>query len=112
MREHDGLAMSSRNSYFDVNGRKKALALYNSLKKAANLLEKGVRERKAILDAMKTEIFNTAPDADIDYIEIADLSNLRPIREICGDMIIALAVRIDGVRLIDNFRFHLGRCRQ
>ncbi len=107
-REPDGLAMSSRNSYLHGRAREEALCLVGALKEARRLIEKeGSRSGGVVIEAMRNKIFEIAPAAGVDYIEIADAETLAPVNTLAGDLLIALAVRIDGVRLIDNIRLHV-----
>jgi pantoate--beta-alanine ligase len=102
VREKDGLALSSRNSYLSLQERKDALCLYKALNKAKELIEKGEREVKLIKREMK-KIIKKVKYTKIDYIEIVDADNLREIERIKGKILIALAVWIGKARLIDNF---------
>jgi len=101
VREYDGLAMSSRNSYLDPEQRKAALVLYESLKEAEKMIREGERSAGNIIERM-CKIINSEPRARIDYVEIVDLENLNPVVEIENKALIALAVFIGSVRLIDN----------
>ncbi len=101
VREPDGLAMSSRNAYLDPEARQHALALWKSLRLAEELVQQGQRDAAAIRERMR-ELIQTAPDAHIDYIALADPETLAPVQQIEGQTLAALAVRIGGTRLIDN----------
>jgi len=101
IREHDGLAMSSRNSYLNPEQRKATLILYKSLKEAEKMIVKGERSAGNIIERM-CKIINSEPKARINYVEIVDLENLNPVIEIKNEVLIALAVFIGSVRLIDN----------
>jgi pantoate--beta-alanine ligase len=102
VREKDGLAMSSRNIYLTTNQRKQALCLYRSLELARQLIRKGTTDSKAIIVAMKKYISNKGGSAKIDYINIVDPFSLKNIRAIKTRVLVAVAVRIGKVRLIDN----------
>ncbi|MCL1997181.1 MAG: pantoate--beta-alanine ligase [Turicibacter sp.] len=102
VRELDGLAMSSRNSYLSEKERQAALSLSKSLFAAEKLIKKGERNIDKIIDAMQ-EIISAEELAEIDYIEILDADNLSPLGEIKLPFIIALAVFIGKTRLIDNY---------
>ncbi len=102
VREKDGLAMSSRNSYLSTEERKKALSLYNSLLLAKNLIEKGEKDPQKIKKEMENKIKEIAPDAKIDYISIVNPETLEDVEKINDDIVIALAVFIGSTRLIDN----------
>ncbi len=101
VRDDDGLALSSRNAYLTPEERKAALCLSKSLGEAQAMIEKGERGAKAILNKM-IDVIGKEPLAKIDYIEIVDKENLNPLSRIEGEALIALAVFIGDVRLIDN----------
>jgi len=101
VREKDGLAMSSRNTYLTPDQRKQALCLYNSLNKAQELLNSGVIETAKITDAAK-EIITSQPESLIDYIRIFDPDTLEDVQIADKAVRMALAVKIGKTRLIDN----------
>ncbi|MBP1761758.1 MAG: pantoate/beta-alanine ligase, partial [Firmicutes bacterium] len=100
-READGLAMSSRNVYLDEEQRQQALVLSRSLQEARRLAESGVRNVARMKQAIR-EMIATAPQANIDYVEIYDADDLGDVEEITGRVLIALAVKFGNTRLIDN----------
>lgn len=102
VREHDGLAMSSRNAYLSTEDRRRAPVLSRSLKLAQKLVNEGQRDAELIKNQMKELILSEVPDASIDYVEVVDDDTVVPIEQIEGKALIALAVRIGGTRLIDN----------
>lgn len=104
IREEDGLAKSSRNTYLSQEERKAALVLSRSLNLAKKLLEDGERNAAKIKEAMKEEI-NKEPLAKIDYIEIVDSDSLENVEIIEGSILVPIAVYIGKTRLIDNFTF-------
>lgn len=101
VREPDGLAMSSRNTYLDEHQRQAALCLYRSLEKARSLVDKSEQSALKIREAIRAEIF-AEPKAEIDYVEIVNTRNLLPVNVVERGTLIALAVFIDKIRLIDN----------
>jgi len=101
VREADGLAMSSRNTYLSSEERKAALVLYRSLKLAEKSIKQGERDSSAIAHEIK-KIINQEPSAKIDYISITDNKNLQELDIIKKETLIALAVHIGKTRLIDN----------
>lgn len=103
VRERDGLALSSRNTYLNEDERVQALNLYKSLNLAKDMIDKGEKDVKIIKDEM-IKLINTAKDAKIDYVEFVDTENLKPINIIKGEVLIALAVKIGKTRLIDNIK--------
>ncbi|MCD6083374.1 pantoate--beta-alanine ligase [Candidatus Aerophobetes bacterium] len=103
VREEDGLAMSSRNSYFNEEERKAAIILYRSLKKAKEWIDQGERNSSRIIQKMK-DFIAKEPLARIDYIAIVDSKSLEEVEQVERGNLIALAVYIGKVRLIDNMR--------
>jgi pantoate--beta-alanine ligase len=101
IREEDGLALSSRNKYLTQEERKAALVLSKSLEVAQIMMEKGQRNSAAIIKRMK-EIIGKEPLAKIDYVEIVDTDKLNPVAKIEKKALVAMAIFIGKVRLIDN----------
>jgi len=101
VREADGLAMSSRNRYLSPAARQRALVLWKSLQQARELVDAGERNAKVIAARMR-DVIETAEDARIDYIAIADPDTLEPVETIANRTLAALAVKIENTRLIDN----------
>ena len=108
VREGDGLALSSRNSYLDPSERQAALCLYRSLKVAESLVQHGERDAASLLTAVTKEIARE-PRARIDYAELCHPENLRAVDRIDQATILALAVWIGKARLIDNIILDPGR---
>ncbi len=106
VREEDGLAMSSRNTYLSEEERKAALVLSQSLAFAEAFVARGERRASEILDEMK-KLIELEPLAKIDYVEAVDVLTMKPVEEITESTLIALAVYIGKTRLIDN-RMILG----
>ena len=102
VRDKDGLAMSSRNSYLNESERKDAVVLYQSLEKAASLIEEGEKDAGGVMRAMEDMIRSKLPAAKIDYISIVDNKTLKEMSVISGDALIAVAVYLGKTRLIDN----------
>jgi pantoate--beta-alanine ligase len=102
IREKDGLAKSSRNTYLNADERKAALCLSRSLSIGKNMIENGEKSAKVVIDAVKAEI-EKEPLAKIDYVEIVDWNNLKSVEEIKAPILMAIAVYIGKTRLIDNF---------
>lgn len=102
IREADGLAKSSRNTYLSPESRKQAVILSKSIALAKQMIEAGERNPDAVKGAMR-ELINTMPLADIDYVEIVDGTTMQSVEKIAGDILCAIAVNIGGeARLIDN----------
>jgi len=101
VREPDGLAMSSRNSYLSDEERREAAVLYRALRRAKAEIEAGERDAQKIIK-MTEGMISQAKGAKIDYIEIVELEGLQPIERLEGRFAIALAVYFGPARLIDN----------
>lgn len=101
IRETDGLAMSSRNTYLSSKQRMSALALNASLKKAQELVEDGVKDTAKIIDKT-AKMIRSFPGTEIDYIAICDPETLEDMETIDRPARMALAVKVGKARLIDN----------
>jgi len=108
IREKSGLALSSRNEYLDKKQKKAALCLSRSLGRARRMVEAGEKNAAQVLKSIKAEI-ESEPLARIDYIEIVDSENLQSLQQIKDKTLIAVAVFIDNVRLIDNIIVKIRR---
>jgi pantoate--beta-alanine ligase len=108
IREKSGLALSSRNEYLDNKQKKAALCLSRSLARARKMVEAGEKNAARVLKRIKTEI-ESEPLARIDYVEIVDSENLQSLKQIKDKTLIAVAVFIDNVRLIDNIIVKIRR---
>lgn len=102
VRETDGLAMSSRNTYLNEEERKAALVLSQAVRLGEELIESGEKNAAVIKEKMIAHI-EAEPLAKIDYVEIVDAQSLEPVSEIRGEILAAMAVYIGKTRLIDNF---------
>ena len=101
MREADGLAMSSRNSYLDAEQRTKAAGLYRALQAGQELVRSGAREPEKVKQKMRAVIAQEK-GVEIDYVEAADPDDLSPLETIKDRIVLLVAVRIGSTRLIDN----------
>ncbi len=101
IREEDGLAMSSRNVYLSNQERKDALVLYRSLCSAENMIVTGCRDAEEIKLHI-TKIIDSVSSSKIDYIELVDTRDLKPVGKLRGEILLALAAWIGKTRLIDN----------
>ena len=106
IREADGLAKSSRNTYLNPDERKAALCLSRALNIGKAMIDSGETSAKAVKDAIISEI-EKEPLARIDYVEIADLDTLESTDKTEG-ILCAIAVYIGKTRLIDNFIIEEG----
>ena len=105
VRESDGLAKSSRNSYLSEQERLAAICLYRSIEQAKQMIKAGEKSVATILKAMQN-VINNEPLAKIDYIEFVDFATLTNVDVLKQDSLCALAVYIGKTRLIDNFIYH------
>lgn len=101
VREDDGLALSSRNTYLSKEERKAALCLSKAIFKGKEMA-KSSQSLDKILEEMK-EIIENEELAKIDYINAVDLATMKDAKDLDGDRLIAIAVYIGKTRLIDNF---------
>lgn len=103
VREPDGLALSSRNVYLSADARDQAVALSGALQQARVLIETGERDAQAIEQALHRYLGRHAPTGRIDYVMVADLTTLQPVRgALPRQALVALAVYFGSTRLIDN----------
>ena len=102
LREVDGLARSSRNLRLNAAERAAATVLFHALTAAQDLIEHGVRAAETVRSAMLS-VIAAEPLAHVDYVSIADATNLAEMAFISGEVLISLAVFVGPVRLIDNF---------
>lgn len=102
IREDDGLAKSSRNTYLSAEERQAALCLSRALNKGKAAIEAGETDA-AKVKAMITAEIEAEPLSRIDYVEIVDWNNLEPVASTEGSILTAIAVYIGKTRLIDNF---------
>jgi pantoate--beta-alanine ligase len=101
VREPDGLAMSSRNTYLKPDERKAAVVLYQALNLARQLWSQGEKDAEKIRRAMVDHI-KKQPLANIDYVSIADAETLEELKVVKPPAVVSLAVKIGRPRLLDN----------
>ncbi|MGC9028061.1 MAG: pantoate--beta-alanine ligase [Desulfomonilaceae bacterium] len=104
VREPDGLAMSSRNSYLTPAERRQAVCLYQALCNAKELFDQRVKDAQTYLKAMNDRV-RREPDATPDYISLVDPETLEDLQEVSDRCLAVMAVRIGKTRLIDNMLF-------
>ena len=102
VREEDGLAKSSRNTYLNEEERKAALILSKAVFLGKKMVEDGETSAAAVKEAMIKKI-ESEPMAKIDYVEAVDGLSMQPVEEIKAPALVAMAVYIGKTRLIDNF---------
>jgi pantoate--beta-alanine ligase len=108
VREPDGLAMSSRNRYLSGPERQQALALRRALLAAEAMLAAGERAAEKVSEAMRA-ILASAPDLAVEYAQVCDAGTLQELTVLQDRVLLAVAARIGGTRLIDNSLVPLGR---
>ena len=101
VREQDGLAISSRNMYLSESERDSAIFIYKSLALARELHSKGIKKSEFIKNSM-SQLINSVPFTKVDYISIANVSNLEELDTIECDALVSMAVFVGKTRLIDN----------
>lgn len=106
IREKDGLAKSSRNVYLNNDERNQAVILYQSLRKAKELIDNGERNAEEIKKIIE-KMIKGKPFAMIDYVSIVSLETLEDISLLQGKILIALAVKFGKTRLIDNINMEV-----
>ena len=107
VREEDGLAKSSRNTYLSPEERQAALILSKSIFLGQKMVEEGETDANKIVAAMTANI-QTEPLARIDYVSAVDGVTMMPVDQIQGTVLVAMAVYIGKTRLIDNFIVEKG----
>lgn len=105
VREDDGLAMSSRNTYLSADERKAALCLSKAIFEGEKMAKEGASV-KEVLEKMK-EIISSEKLAKIDYIQAVDLETIKDVDNFNKDTLVAIAVYIGKTRLIDNFIYEV-----
>lgn len=107
VREPDGLAKSSRNTYLNPQERQAALVLSQAVRLGQTMVEEGETDARRIVDAMTAHI-QAEPLARIDYVSAVDGVTMLPVETIQGSVLVAMAVYIGKTRLIDNFIVEKG----
>lgn len=101
IREEDGLAKSSRNTYLSEEERKQAVILNQSLEAAMDAINAGEKDAAKVKQIIIDKL-HTRPLAKIDYVEVVSFDTIQPIEKVEGAVLIAIAVYIGTTRLIDN----------
>ncbi|MDD5953538.1 MAG: pantoate--beta-alanine ligase [Oscillospiraceae bacterium] len=106
VREADGLAKSSRNTYLSPQERRAALVLNRALTAGRTAMERGERRAQAILSIIRDEL-DEEERANVDYVKMVDSVTMEDVETAQRDVLVAIAVYIGKTRLIDNFTFHV-----
>jgi len=101
VREPDGLAMSTRNTYLNPEERRAAVVLHQALNLAQQLWSQGEKDAEKLRQEM-TSLIKQQPLANIDYVSVADVDTLEELEEVKPPALVSLAVKIGKPRLIDN----------
>ena len=107
VRDPDGLALSSRNSYLSESERTQALALSRALRAADAAVEAGERDAEAVLRAARAELDGAGIEPE--YLELRSTTDLTPVERVNGSTLLAVAARVGRARLIDNVVLGSGR---
>lgn len=100
IRESDGLAMSSRNAYLSEEERKRARALFLTLRYARSLIRGGMRDARRLKRNLR--IYLEKSVSKVDYVEVVDPHPLQPVKQMTKPVLVALACYVGSTRLIDN----------
>ena len=103
IRERDGLAVSSRNTYLDKRQRKTAPILYQSLRKGENLIHSG-EQKSAVIHREMNQVINRESLAEVEYLKVVDPTSLEEVDNVQGEVLLVGAIKIGPVRLIDNIK--------
>ena len=107
VRESDGLAMSSRNAYLSAAEREAAAVLYRALRAGEALVAAGERRADRVCAGIR-EVLAGEPRAAVDYVAVVDADTFQPVEELGGgNLVLPIAVRVGGTRLIDNLRLRI-----
>jgi pantoate--beta-alanine ligase len=106
-RESDGLAMSSRNAYLDGEARRAATVLHRALRAAEALIAAGERDADAVCERLRAALAEE-PRVTIDYVAAVDADSFQPVETLAGNIVLPIAVRLGGTRLIDNLRLRVA----
>ena len=100
VRDHDGLALSSRNAYLSPEERERALALSRALRAAEGKVALGELDAAAVLAAARQEL--DSAEVEPEYLELRSAEDLSPVERVNGSTLLAVAARVGRARLIDN----------
>ena len=103
VRENDGLAKSSRNTYLNAAERAAAPVLYRAIQHGKSIIKQGM-PAQTLIDEMKT-VLAAEPLAKTEYVAVVDAMTMQPVEVIEGAVLVPMAVRVGATRLIDNFSY-------
>ena len=106
IREEDGLAKSSRNTYLNTQERSAALCLSRAVRTGQQIIQTGM-DAEQVLAAMRA-VIEAEPLAKIDYISMVDALTMQPVERVDRNVLVAMAVYIGKTRLIDNFSYEVS----
>lgn len=106
VREPDGLAMSSRNTYLTEAQRVQAPLIHQALQDARRMVAQGERRARVVAEQVKKNLA-VIDSGIIDYVSIADARTLADLETLAGEVLIAVAIQLGRTRLIDNIRFEV-----
>jgi pantoate--beta-alanine ligase len=101
VRESDGLAMSSRNAYLSESDRAAATVLSKAVYWSSETVVRGERDPEAVVASVRT-VVAMEPSVELEYVEVRDARDLTRVESLAGDVVVAVAARVGGARLIDN----------
>jgi pantoate--beta-alanine ligase len=101
VREHDGLAMSSRNAYLSADERRRAPALHRALRGGVEAVTHGIHDVAGVEHLMR-KVLEETPDVDVDYLALVDPLTFEAPADFARPLLVAGAVRVGRTRLIDN----------
>jgi pantoate--beta-alanine ligase len=107
VREADGLAMSSRNTYLSADERRAATVLYRALQAAAAAVAAGERQGAEVRRILH-QVVEGEPLAHLEYAEVVDAESFQPLATLAGRVVLPVAARLGKTRLIDNFQLAVG----
>jgi pantoate--beta-alanine ligase len=103
VRDADGLALSSRNTYLDAEGRRAAAVLHRALVDAAAAVQAGERDAGAVR-GRAAQTIAAEPGVRLDYAELVDATTVQPVTRVAGDLVLAVAAYVGPTHVIDNLR--------
>ena len=107
VRESDGLAMSSRNQRLSKVARADAVVIYEAIELAKKWVEQGERSTEVLMQGVRDRLARV-PSLIVDYVVVVDDVTLEPVEQLGSSALLAIAVKLESVRLIDNSVLRLG----